>query len=408
MLPWISANYLDSEDLTLNHEIITFSSSAPHPIYTLSASSSPPSTVHTTRTHPSQTATQIPICVSELSTPSRQDPLLCSIFPKLAGLMALDQSSTVAVDRKINRSASDVLQNEAITQAQDCEASLLLWDADSNRYCIMHPTLLDNSATSLPITITPNPSAPTLIIISAPETETPLLTLDLQALTLKLHTHPITALPSLYILDTLVIAILTLLLHLHRSCATPRAIQPATFAQGEENQEAEASAALYFPPPPPSLHSNRSRSQLRQPKRSARERSQSRGRPSLFRSAPSIAGTTRTHSALASPTPWANNASTAHYSATISSPSPYGHHSRDIELGDLSTPADGTSPSLANIKQKPPKQLFSVDDESLSSGTRTVLRCLYWGFEMVYWVLGVMVQILAAGVVAGGKFVGKL
>lgn len=317
--------------------------------------------------------------------------------------MALDQSSTVAIDQKLDRSASDILQNETVTRAQDREASLLLWDADSNRYCIMHPTLLDNAATSLPITITPNPSAPTLIIISAPETNTPLLTLDLQTLALKLHTQAITALPSLYILDTLVTALLTLLLHLHRSCATPRAVQPATSAQ---NVQETGNTALYFPPPPPSLHSHRSHSQLRQSKRSARERSQSRGRTSLFRpannrSTPSIAATT--HSALASPTPWVN--STAHYSVAVSANSPYGQQQgRDIELGDLS--ADGTS--LATVKQKAPKQLFSVHDEGLSSGTRTVLRFLYWLFEAVYWILGVLLQLLAAAVVAGGKCVSKL
>ena len=340
------------------------------------------------------------------------------MFPKLAGLMALDQSSTVAVDQQMDRTASDTLENEAISQAQEREASLLLWDADSNRYCIMHPTLLDNAATSLPITITPNPSTPTLILISAPETSTPWLTLDLQALTLKLHTHAITALPSLYILDTLVTALLNLLLHLHRSCATPRAKQSATFTYEEAAPEAQATNALYFPPPPPSLHSHRSRShsQLRQPKRRGNDRSRSRG-PSLFRSSTaavnnrstaSIAGTT-THSALASPTPWAAataaNSTRAHYSVAISTTnSPTGHHDRDIELGDL-TP-DGTS--LATVKQKPPKTLFSVDDESLSSGTRTVLRFLYWVFEAVYWCLGLLVQLLAAGVVWGGKFVSKL
>ena len=66
-------NLITSEDLTLNHEVITFSSSAPQPVYTLAASPNPPLTVNIARTHPSQTTTQIPICTSELSTPTRQD-----------------------------------------------------------------------------------------------------------------------------------------------------------------------------------------------------------------------------------------------------------------------------------------------------------------------------------------------
>ena len=283
----------------------------------------------------------------------------------------------------MTRSASDLLQNEAITRAQEREASMLLWDADSGRYCIMHPTLLDNTVTSLPIEITPNPSVPQLIVIGAPETNTPLLTLDLQALTLKLHTQAITALPSLYVLDTLVTALLSLLLHLHRSCAAPRSLQPTTFTQQQDSSP-------YFPPPPPSLHSNRSHSQLRQPKQ---DRGHSQSRASLFRSnrsTHSVAATT-THSALASPTPWA------------SVNTPYGQN-RDIELGELSP--EGTS--LETVKQKAPKGTFAIDDEGLPAGTRAVLKFLYWVFEVVYWLLAVLVQLLAAAVVAGGKLVTKL
>ena len=382
-----------SEDLTLNHEIITFSSST-HPMFTLAASRSPASSVNITRTHPNQTTTDISICSSELSMPSRQDPLVCTIFPKLAGLMALDQSSTIASNHNMSRDESDRLQNEAIITAQDREASLLLWDADSNRYCILHPTLLDNAATSLPIKITPNTSAPTLIVVSAPETNTPLLTLNIQALTLKLHTQAITALPSLYALDSLVTALLTLLLHLHRSCAIPRAKQRAA-----SPQQAPEADPLFFPPPPPSLHSNRSRSQIRQTKRSRSQHSMFRSKTN--RSAVSLAPST-THSALASPTPW-NSSPNPHYSATIAS-TIGGDHDRDIELGELGP--DGTT--LATAKQKPPKPIFGTDDQSLPAGTRAVLRFLYWVFEVVYWILGVAVHLLAAAVVAGGKLVSKL
>lgn len=59
-------------------------------------------------------------------------------------------------------------------------------------------------------------------------------------------------------------------------------------------------------------------------------------------------------------------------------------------------------------KQKPPKQVFSTDDESLPSATRAVLKLLYWVFELVFWIMNVLVQVLAAGVVGAGKFVTKL
>lgn len=59
-------------------------------------------------------------------------------------------------------------------------------------------------------------------------------------------------------------------------------------------------------------------------------------------------------------------------------------------------------------KQKPPKQVFSTDDESLPSATRAVLKLLYWIFEVVFWIMNVLVQVLAAGVVGAGKLVTKL
>lgn len=293
--------------------------------------------------------------------------------------MALDQSSSIAVSHSLDRSAASDLQKSALNHAREHEAALLLWDADSDRYCLMHPTLLDNTATTLSITITPNPTTPQQIIMAAPETQLPLLTLDLQTLTLKIHARAITALPSLYILDTLMTALLTLLLHLHRSCATPRTSQPAITDEGN---------IPYFAPPPPSLHSKSSQRNIRS-KSSTQARSQSRA--SQFRSNKSVrsVAASTTHSALASPSPWPN-----------------GHSSdRDIEMGSLSP--EGTS--LATVrKQKPPKGIVSADDASLPAGTRAVLRFLYWIFEIIYWVLGVLVQVLVAAVVAGGKLVTKL
>lgn len=59
-------------------------------------------------------------------------------------------------------------------------------------------------------------------------------------------------------------------------------------------------------------------------------------------------------------------------------------------------------------KHQPPKQIFSTDDESLPKTTRAVLKMLYWIFEIVFWVMSVMVQMLAAGVVGAGKLITKL
>lgn len=59
-------------------------------------------------------------------------------------------------------------------------------------------------------------------------------------------------------------------------------------------------------------------------------------------------------------------------------------------------------------KHKPPKQVFSPEDENLPKTTRAVLKLLYWIFELVFWMMGVMVHVLAAGVVGLGKLITKL
>lgn len=385
-------------------------------MYTLAASPDLPSVIQTSRANPVQKGTRIPICSASIASPSRQDPLISSMFPKLAGLMALDQSSNEAISQGLNRSASDLLQRETIERAQEREASMLLWDADSDRFCILHPTLLDNAATSLAIEITPNPLAPEQISIFAPETQTPLLSLDMKTLILTIHAQSITALPSLYILDTLMTGLLTLLLHLHRLCAkaaTPTTSSPRPQPQAyQEDLPTTTTPPLYFPPPPSSQHSRNGHAPttIKIP------------RPALFRShrstttttapAPAPAPTPRsTHSALVSPTPFSiflstfssNRHNNKHHHSTSS------QQDKDIELGDMSTDGTSLSTSTSLTKQKPPKKgLYSAEDENLPAGTRAVLRFLYWVFEVLYWVLGLLVQLLAAAVVAGGKLVTKL
>lgn len=274
--------------------------------------------------------------------------------------MALDHSSNVAVAHKLDRKASADLQSEAISRAQEREASMLLWDSDSNKFCLMHPSLLDSAATTLPIEITPSPSNPQKITISAPETNTPLLTLSLQSLALTLHTPAIKALPSLYILDTLMSTLLTLLLHLHRSCASPSPSQPISISPHTP----------LFPPPPIFAYDS--------PHSSLRNK-RSTSRFSVFRSTKSMKSNRSLHSASA--------------------------YEQDIELQHL-PPRQG--PETVARKHQPPKQIFSTDDESLPKATRAVLKLLYWAFEVLFWIMGVVVQLLAAGVVGAGKLVTKL
>ncbi len=80
-------------------------------------------------------------------------------------------------------------------------------------------------------------------------------------------------------------------------------------------------------------------------------------------------------------------------------------YEQDIELQYL-PPHQGTE--VAGTKRHSPKQIFSAEDESLPKTTRAVLKLLYWAFEVLFWFMGVLVQLLAAGVVGAGKLVTKL
>ncbi|KAL6718795.1 hypothetical protein ACLMJK_003029 [Lecanora helva] len=366
---------LSCDDLAFGREIITFNNSSSEPLYTLEASHS---NIIVSRIQPSSRTPSIQIDSSSLCVPTSVDPLVTSIFPKLAGLMALDQASNVAVTHKLDRQASADLQTEAVARAQEQEASMLLWDDASNKYCLMHPTLLDSSATTFPIEIIPTPSNPSKITIYAPETHTPLLVLTLQNLSLTIHTRAITALPSLYILDTLLTTLLSLLLHLHRSCANPasRAVASSSYS---------APTTPMFPPPPTLAHKD-SRSSLRS------QRNRSTSRLSVFQRSSN------------------NNKSKSIKSArSIHSASAY---EQDIELQSLPPVPAGNAADGEIVAGRtgngPPKQIFSAEDESLPKATRAVLKLLYWVFEVAFWALGVLVQVLAAGVVGAGKLLTRL
>lgn len=324
------------------------------------------SNIAVSRIHPSSRNPTIQVSSSSLTTPTSVDPLVTHIFPKLAGLMALDQSSSVAVAHRLDRQTSAELQAEAIARAQEHEASMLLWDDASNKYCLMHPTLLDQTATTIAIEIIPTPSNPTKITIFAPETQNPLITLSLQTLQLTIHTPAITALPSLYILDTLMASLLTLLLHLHRSCATPSFRSTPSLP-----------STPMFPPPPTLAHQD-SKSSLRH------QRNRSTSRLSVFRSTKSVKSVKSTRS--------------------LRSASQY---EQDIEMQSI-PPVPATGEVVLGGKHKQPKPLFSTNDEGLPKATRAVLKMLYWVFEVVFWVMGVVVHVLAAGVVGAGKLIAKL
>lgn len=283
--------------------------------------------------------------------PTATHPLVASIFPKLAELMALDQSSSIAVAHKLTRQASTELQAEALARAVENEASSLLYDTDSDAYYLTHPTLSANQTpATFPISITPSASSPSTISILTPDKDnaTPLLTLSLPSLTLTLDTAPITALPSLYTLDTLLSALLTLLLHLHRSSPPSENILPTT---------------PFYPPPPttlshPSLRLNRSKT---------KSSTKPRAFPSIFPSKTSKSTTLALYNSPPTTTTTDTDTDTADSSTIIFHP------------------------------------LIPPTDPTLTPAQRTVLRTLYWSFGLLVWIQGVVVNLLAAGVVGVGR-----
>lgn len=344
---------LSCGSLTRHEEIIEFSS-AKQALYTLS---SQPDKITISRTHPSNPTPTIQICHTSLSPPTATAPRVALIFPKLSELMALDQSSTIAVSHGLDRQASADLQAEALARAQQNEASNLVWDSDSDKYFLIHPTLLDNTSTRFPIKTTPSASHPDRIVVYAPETDsaTPMLELALSTRILTIHTTPIIALPSLYTLDTLITALLTLLLHLHRSSSIPSFAQP-------HNDITPPS----FPPPPNVLSSS---------SRTAHKKK-------------------RTLST------WTKSVFTPSTS----------YMPQDEERGLVRSEPNGNVSSQAKALESGWgfKPMIDSEDEKLPKATRAALRGLYWGFEVTVWILGVLVNLIAAGIVGTGKVIKKL
>ncbi|KAL8638281.1 MAG: hypothetical protein Q9228_004558 [Teloschistes exilis] len=352
---------LSCGDLAEGKEIICFDSSTSESLYTLSASGDD---LSISRNHPANDTTTIQISAPTLQTTSSSTTLIAPIFPKLAELMAIDQSSTVAVDHGLDRQACTELQTEAVARAYHQEASSLLWDSESQKYHLIHPTLLeDDSPAAFPIEVTSSAGTPSAIKILAPSSAKPVLELTFESLHVQIHIDTITSFSSLYLLDTLLSATLVLLLYLHRSRASPNpSLRPTS----------PASALPYFDPPPTMPSPFRYKS-----KKDKRLTSWSRS----FFSRP----------------------------ASQSIQKKTGKYLKDSDEESATITIQGSpAPSMTAKLPHPPTSTFQVvdpADERLPRTTRAMLRLLYWGFECLFWALRVLVNILAMSVVGLGKLV---
>ncbi len=309
------------------------------------------------RSHPINPTTTIQVSALTYTEPTSTDPLMATVFPKLAELMALDQSSSIAVTHRLNRETNAALQAEALARACQHEASSLFWDTDSQKFYLIHPTLSGNS----PCTFLIETSREQITILSPHDAQASIITLCFKTLTLTLNTHLISHLPSLYILDTLLTTILILLLHIHR-------LSPSTSPLSRSSPTPSPSF-----PPPPSLNP------------------------------PSPATTTPQTRRWTLPRfKRAKSKSTYAVSADLESAS-----TRTPKKQKTHPPTGATYP--ISLPPPPSAALEIVDpkDESLPRTTRAILKLLYWAFSVVVWALGLAVQILAAVVVGLGKMTTK-
>lgn len=294
--------------------------------------------------------------------------------------MALDQSSTIAVDHRLDRQASRELQNEALARAYQQEASSLFWDSDSSKFYLRHPTLLcDNTPATFRIE-----STQLGIKIFAPEppiqAPNPILTLCFEDLTITIDIRLLSQISSLYSLDTLLATLLTILLHIHRTSTSPSPLKVATSIPSPSY------------PPPPSLHHNSSPHfrQSEQPTPAspwtlltligfkkpkiglsfARKKNEARDEESVL-----------------------EHSSPTHPASTKSA--------RKVKSGKYHLPGHPTTP-------KDTFEILEPPDEKLPRTTRAVLKLLYWAFAATIWAVGVGFRVLCAFVVALGRCVAKL
>lgn len=293
--------------------------------------------------------------------------------------MALDQSSTIAVDHRLDRQASRELQNEALARAYRQEASSLFWDSDSSKFYLRHPTLLcDNMPATFRIE-----STQLGVKIFAPEppiqAPNPILTLSFEDLNITIHIRLLSQLPSLYMLDTLLATLLTILLHIHRTSTSPSPLKVAT----------PIPSPSY--PPPPSLEPHSS--------------------PHLHQSESSLpAGPWTLLTLIGFKKP--KTRLFARKKNKVRDEEAVPGHSFPSHSASSKSPRQGKSKKF-HLPGRPsaPKETFEIlepPDEKLPRTTRAILKLLYWAFAATVWAIGVGFRVLYAFVVALGRCVVKL
>lgn len=366
-----------SPELERHHEIISFTCSTSRTIYKLEADEN---SLRISRSHPVNSTTSICISAPTISELTPNNPLIATIFPKLAELMALDQSSSIAVAHRLDRQASDDLQVEALDRTHRREASALFWDTDSEKYYLIHPTLSSDNDSA---TFTTESTKEEVKIFAPIEPPIPVLTLSFRSLTVTLHAQFLAQLPSLYILDTLLSALLILLLDVHRTFPSTSPLMAATPAISSS-----------CPPPPPLFSPSSPQAKPLKPSHKRPWSVLSLLKVHRNKSRP----TSRTKSNIddeesAPAGPFPVPTSVPSNVATATNPSTVKRECRELRIPSLLTPTN----------------TYDMVDpaEKLPRTTRAMLKLLSWAFGVFVWALGVGFRILATVVVGLGKCVAR-
>jgi hypothetical protein len=121
----------------------TFGTDPQFPFYTLKTFDT--SEISVSKTNPVKRSQVHEIVMSSIEPPARRqapnDGLIAFIFPKMAAMLALNQSAELAKAHHLAPTDKDELEASAIRRAAAQEACHLRWNARHNRYELEHPAV---------------------------------------------------------------------------------------------------------------------------------------------------------------------------------------------------------------------------------------------------------------------------